>query len=185
VLHHLQLDRYGLLKLVDRALEKLVIVVRKLCFHAAEVTLTQGEKLSRFDIVAFDRKGTLQIFVRPQFQFFNIHFLVDVVIRVVTRVECIIVIILLKAARNNVDDSEAAALDNVNESLVAILWQHVSARSLLDEIDELDGVAFIEHTFLRLGDVRLQKWTEPRDEVLLLVCQVVDLRVDILEYVHG
>ena len=76
MLHHLQLDGYGLLKLVDRSLEKFVIIVRKLCFHAAEVTFTQGEKLSRFELVAFDRKGTLQIFIRPELQFFNIHFLV-------------------------------------------------------------------------------------------------------------
>ena len=39
MLHHLQLDRYCFLELVNCTLEKFVIVFRKLCLHAAEVTL--------------------------------------------------------------------------------------------------------------------------------------------------
>ena len=57
-----------------------------------------------------------------------------------TRLTCIIIVVFttVEYTRNNIDDSKAAALDDRDERLVAVLWQHICAITLLNEVDVLD-----------------------------------------------
>ena len=138
VLHAIKLHSYGLLEFVHRALEELMIVVREFDLHAAETGLVEREELGARIIVALYGETAFQVFVPPVLQPFDVEL-------------SVVIIVLVEAGSNNVDDTEAGALFDRDERCILVFWHHISTRPFLNEVDFGDRITLVEDALMWRG----------------------------------
>ena len=96
----------------------------------------------------------------------------------------LICMLALEQGGDDVEEADTGVIENFEVRYVGIHRQDIVAGARLHEVDAVERVTFVVDVFVRGGDTRLEKRTDPGNESMVLVFKEVHPGIDLLINVY-